>query len=59
MRPSPWKRRLVTTVRWSLLVDALVSLPWAGHAFDLVHFDTPCAQIERYAIVRFLASVTR
>ncbi len=25
MRPSPWKRRLVTTVRWSLLVDALVS----------------------------------
>ena len=22
---------------------ALVSLPWAGHAFDLVHFDTPGA----------------
>ncbi len=38
---------------------ALVSLPWAGHAFDLVHFDTPVAQIGRYAIVRFLASVTR
>ena len=38
---------------------ALVSLPWAGHAFDLVHFDTPGAQIGRYAIVRFLASVTR
>jgi acetyl esterase/lipase len=38
---------------------ALVSLPWAGHAFDLVHFDTPGAQIARYAIVRFLASVTR
>src|SRR3954469_21248014 len=24
MRPSPWKRRLVSTIRWSLLVDALV-----------------------------------
>ena len=23
MRPSPWKRRLVSAVRWSLLVDAL------------------------------------
>jgi acetyl esterase/lipase len=38
---------------------ALVSLPWAGHAFDLVHFDTPGAQIGRYAIVRYLASITR
>jgi acetyl esterase/lipase len=38
---------------------ALVSLPWTGHAFDLVHFDTPGAQIGRYATVRFLASVTR
>ena len=38
---------------------ALVSLPWAGHAFDLVHFNTPGAQIERYATARFLASVTR
>jgi acetyl esterase/lipase len=38
---------------------ALVALPWAGHAFDLVHFNTPGAQIERYAIERFLASVTR
>jgi acetyl esterase/lipase len=38
---------------------ALVSLPWAGHAFDLVHFNTPGAQIGRYATVRFLASVTR
>jgi acetyl esterase/lipase len=38
---------------------ALVSLPWAGHAFDFVHFNTPGAQIERYAIARFLASVTR
>ena len=38
---------------------ALVSLPWAGHAFDLVHFDTPGAQIARYAVARFLASVTR
>src|SRR5439155_11887967 len=36
MRPSPWKRRLVAAIRWSLLVDALVSasaalltiLPW-------------------------------
>src|SRR5438094_426499 len=25
MRPSPWKRRLVAAIRWSLLVDALVS----------------------------------
>src|SRR5947208_16041171 len=25
MPPSPWKRRLVTAIRWSLLVDALVS----------------------------------
>src|SRR5213075_3165478 len=25
MLPSPWKRRLVTAIRWSLLVDALVS----------------------------------
>ena len=38
---------------------ALVSLPWAGHAFDFVNFNTPGAQIGRYAIVRFLASVTR
>jgi acetyl esterase/lipase len=38
---------------------ALVSLPWAGHAFDLVHFDTPGAQIGRYATARFMASVTR
>jgi acetyl esterase/lipase len=38
---------------------ALVTLPWAGHGFDLAHFETPGAQIERYAILRFLASVTR
>jgi acetyl esterase/lipase len=38
---------------------ALVSLPWAGHAFDFVNFNTPGAQIGRYAIVRFLASVTQ
>jgi len=38
---------------------ALVTLPWAGHAFDFAHFNTPGAQIERYATVRFLASVTR
>ena len=38
---------------------ALVSLPWAGHAFDFVHFDTPGAQIGRYATVRFLAGITR
>jgi acetyl esterase/lipase len=38
---------------------ALVSLPWAGHGFDLAHFDTPGAQIGRYATLRFLASVTR
>ena len=38
---------------------ALVMLPWAGHAFDFVHCQTPGAQIGRYAIVRFLASVTR
>ncbi|HEX8521911.1 MAG TPA: alpha/beta hydrolase [Tepidisphaeraceae bacterium] len=38
---------------------ALVSLPWAGHAFDFVNFNTPGAQIGRYAIMRFLASVTR
>ena len=25
MCPSPWKRRLVTAIRWSLLVDAVVS----------------------------------
>jgi acetyl esterase/lipase len=38
---------------------ALVTLPWAGHAFDFVHFNTPGAQIGRYATVRFLASITR
>jgi acetyl esterase/lipase len=38
---------------------ALVVLPWAGHAFDFVNFNTPGAQIERYATERFLASVTR
>jgi acetyl esterase/lipase len=38
---------------------ALVSLPWAGHGFDLVNFNTPGAQIGRYATERFLASVTR
>ena len=38
---------------------ALVSLPWAGHAFDFVNFNTPGAQIGRYATERFLASVTR
>jgi acetyl esterase/lipase len=37
---------------------ALVWLPWAAHAFDFVNFNTPGAQIGRYAIVRFLASVT-
>ena len=42
-----------------LFGHALVSLPWAGHAFDLVHFDTPGAQIGRYATVRFLAGITR
>lgn len=39
--------------------QALVALPWAGHAFDLVHFDTPGAQVGRYATERFLASITR
>jgi acetyl esterase/lipase len=38
---------------------ALVVLPWAGHAFDFVNFNTPGAQIGRYATARFLASVTR
>jgi acetyl esterase/lipase len=38
---------------------ALVSLPWAGQAFDFVKFNTPGAQIGRYATARFLASVTR
>lgn len=38
---------------------ALVSLPWAGHAFDFVNFNTPGAQIGRYATARFLASVTQ
>jgi acetyl esterase/lipase len=38
---------------------ALVLLPWAGHAFDFVHFNSPGAQIGRYATERFLASVTR
>jgi acetyl esterase/lipase len=38
---------------------ALVTLPWAAHAFDFVNFNTPGAQIGRYAIARFLASVTR
>jgi acetyl esterase/lipase len=38
---------------------ALVLLPWAGHAFDFPNFNTPGAQIGRYATVRFLASVTR
>jgi acetyl esterase/lipase len=38
---------------------ALVLLPWAGHAFDFVHFNSPGAQIGRYAAERFLASVTR
>jgi acetyl esterase/lipase len=37
----------------------LVSMPWAGHAFDLVNFNTPGAQIGRYAIDRFLAAITR
>ena len=26
MRPSPWKRWLVSAIRWSLLVDALASV---------------------------------
>ena len=26
MRPSPWKRRLVSAIRWTLLVDALASV---------------------------------
>jgi acetyl esterase/lipase len=38
---------------------ALVSLPWAAHAFDFPNFNTPSAQIARYAIERFVASVTR
>jgi len=39
--------------------QALVLLPWAGHGFDFVNFNTPGAQIERYATERFLASVTQ
>ena len=43
----------------SALPLRLVSLPWAAHAFDFVNFNTPGAQIARYAIARFLASIMR
>jgi hypothetical protein len=38
---------------------ALVSLPWAAHAFDFVGFNTPGGQIATYAVERFVAAVTR
>jgi acetyl esterase/lipase len=38
---------------------ALVSLPWAAHAFDFPNFDCPGSQIETYAVDWFLSSVTR
>jgi acetyl esterase/lipase len=38
---------------------ALVTLPWAAHAFDLVGFNTPGGQISTYAVERFVESVTR
>jgi acetyl esterase/lipase len=38
---------------------ALVSLPWAAHAFDLVGFDTPGGQIATYAVEWFVDAVTR
>ena len=38
---------------------ALVSLPWAAHAFDFVGFNTPGGQVTTYAVDRFVAAVTR
>jgi acetyl esterase/lipase len=38
---------------------ALVSLPWAAHAFDLVGFNTPSGQITTYSVTWFLATVTQ
>ena len=38
---------------------ALVSLPWAAHAFDLVGFNTPGGQITTYSVTWFLATVTQ
>jgi acetyl esterase/lipase len=38
---------------------ALVSLPWAAHAFDFVNFNTPSSQIETFAVDWFLSTVTR
>jgi acetyl esterase/lipase len=37
---------------------ALVSLPWAAHAFDLISFNSPGSQIETYAVDWFLKTVT-
>jgi acetyl esterase/lipase len=37
---------------------ALVSLPWAAHAFDLVGFNTPGGQITTYSVTWFLKTVT-
>jgi len=39
--------------------QALISLPWAAHGFDLVGFNTPGGQITTYAVDWFLAAVTR
>jgi acetyl esterase/lipase len=38
---------------------ALVSLPWAAHAFDFVGFNTPGGQVATYAVERFVDAVTR
>ena len=38
---------------------ALVSLPWAAHAFDLVNFDSPGGQVTTYSVDWFLSAVTR
>ncbi len=65
---QPWahRSRFGPAVRfWELMrsITAEVggrSSPSIGwRRFDLVHFDTPGAQIGRYAIERFLAIVTR
>jgi len=39
--------------------NALVTIPWATHAFDTINFDGPGAQITTYSVAWFLAAATR
>jgi acetyl esterase/lipase len=38
---------------------AVVTLPWAAHAFDLVYFNSPGSQVSTHAVEWFIEAVTK